>query len=119
MPGVTVRVDRVSAATRAVLLAPDPVRQVVVTRHGLVLVNRERGWTWYRWVMAGRLWAVTVDAPRSARRAQIDAQTLVRQCRETHRTGMRRGPIGTDAGLVRLVEAFRAQCDRLRQDAEA
>lgn len=56
------RIDRVVMVTRPVALEVDAqTATVVATRWGLVLVQREEGWTWFRWVMAGRSWSVTVD----------------------------------------------------------
>ena len=86
MPLGPVRVDRVVDVTRAVLLAPQAGRRIVVTRWGLVLVTEQRGWTWYRWVMAGRWWSVTQEGPvPSARVLTRRAAVLLRQARERAR----------------------------------
>lgn len=76
------RIDRVVDVTRPVALDVDAGTAVVATRWGLVLVQRERGWTWYRWMMAGRLWSVTTEMARDERQAQREAARLIHASRE-------------------------------------
>jgi hypothetical protein len=80
------RVDDVVTVTRPVTIATDArTQQLVATRHGLVLVQREAVWTWYRWVMAGQWWGVTVARPRTERQARREAARLMAACRERYR----------------------------------
>jgi hypothetical protein len=79
--------DRRVEVPKSVLLEPDAEREVVVTPWGIVLVNRQRGWTWYRWMMAHWFHSVTVEAPGrvSDRRMVKQAHVLMRDSRERAR----------------------------------
>lgn len=82
MPLTPARLDRVVAVTRPTVVETDVATQMLVaTRLGLVLVQRERGWTWYRWGWAGRWWSATVDVAREPKQAQREAGRLIRACR--------------------------------------
>jgi hypothetical protein len=86
MPLTPGRVDRRVAVTRSVALEPEAGREVVATRTGLVLVTREARWTWYRWMLAGELWSVVVERPRTAAQAQREGARLYRAARERYRS---------------------------------
>jgi hypothetical protein len=79
------RVDRRVAVTRSVALEPEAGREVVATRTGLVLVTREARWTWYRWMLAGELWSVVIEVPRTQAQAQREGARLYRAARERWR----------------------------------
>lgn len=86
MPLRPARVDRVVDVTRPVAVEWDTKTALLVaTRWGLVLVQREARWTWYRWVMAGRWWSVTVELRREVPQAKREAARLIRVCRERYR----------------------------------
>lgn len=86
------RLDRKVCVTRPVLLKPDQGRLTVVTRWGLVLVVRERGWTWYRWVLAGWWTGVVVEKGRTEAQAVREAARLIRVAREQARMQPPAGP---------------------------
>lgn len=72
------QVDRVVEITRAAVVEIDAGTRVVVTRHGLVLVDRLERWTWYRLVIGGQWWSLTVSAKRDERQAAREAGRLAR-----------------------------------------
>lgn len=82
MPLSPGRIDRRVTVTRPVALEAEDGRTVVATRTGLVLVSRQRGWTWYRWMLAGELWSVVVEKDRTLRQASREGARLVRAARE-------------------------------------
>jgi len=85
MPHTPARIDRRLAVKRSstIDLAAD---LVVVTRLGIVLVGRQAGWTWYRWVLAGELWSVTVERDRTPAQAIREATRLLRRARYPRQT---------------------------------
>lgn len=77
------RLDRRVTVTRPVTVETDAgTQQLVATRWGLVLAQREAGWTWYRWMMAGEWWSVTVDVPRTEAQVRREAARLIHVSRE-------------------------------------
>lgn len=82
MPARRARIDDVVDVTRPTTIALARDTQVVITRFGIVLADRQRDWTWYRWVMAGQWWSVTVSLARSERQATREAMRLIQACRE-------------------------------------
>lgn len=87
MPLTPGRIDRRVAVTRPVALEPEAGREIVATRTGLVLVSRARGWTWYRWMLAGQLWSVVVERERTAAQAAREGARLYRAARERWKQG--------------------------------
>lgn len=89
--GRRTRIDRVVLVTRPVTLAWEGPLAVVVTRWGVVVVARHEDWTWYRWVMAGRWWSVSVAVGRTAGQAAREGQRLIRESQARARLAAERG----------------------------